>query len=80
MNSINLVRNQIIDKLLLISNKTYLDALNKIVDQSPEIVDKVQLSASQIEMLKMSNEDYEAGRYITHEQLEKEDSEWLGKL
>lgn len=79
MNSINLVRNQIIDKLFLISNKKYLDALHLIVEQSPEIVEKVQLTDSQIVMLKMSNEDYKAGRYITHEQLEKEDAEWLGK-
>jgi hypothetical protein len=79
MNSINLVRNQIIDKLFLISNKKYLDDLHLIVEQSPEIVEKVQLTDSQIVMFKKSNEDYKAGRYITHEQLEKEDSEWLGK-
>ena len=79
MNSVDIARNRLIDKLLGISNKSYLDALYKIVEQSPVISDKVQLSESQREMLQMSEEDYKAGRFITHEQLEKEDTEWLGK-
>ena len=44
------------------------------------VSDKVELGESQIEMLRMSEEDYKAGRFITHEQLEKEDIEWLEKL
>jgi predicted transcriptional regulator len=80
MNSVDIVRNRIIDKLLMISNESYLDALCKIVEQSPSIASQVSLSASQIEMLKMSEADYEAGRFITHEQLEKEDTAWLAKL
>jgi len=80
MNSVDIARNRLIDKLLLISSKSYLDALYKIIEQDSVISEKVQLSESQIEMLRMSEEDYKAGRFITHEQLEKEDIEWLEKL
>jgi hypothetical protein len=80
MNAVDIARNRLIDKLLLISSKSYLDALYKIIEQDSVISEKVQLSESQIEMLRMSEEDYKAGRFITHEQLEKEDIEWLEKL
>ncbi len=80
MNSVDIARNRLIDKLLLISSKSYLDALYKIIEQGAIASDKVELGESQIEMLRMSEEDYKAGRFITHEQLEKEDIEWLGKL
>ena len=80
MNSVDIARNRLIDKLLMISSKSYLDALYKIIEQGAIASDKVELGESQIEMLRMSEEDYKAGRFITHEQLEKEDIEWLGKL
>ena len=80
MNAVDIARNRLIDKLLLISSKSYLDALYKIIEQDSVISEKVQLSESQMEMLRMSEEDYKAGRFITHEQLEKEDIEWLEKL
>jgi hypothetical protein len=80
MNAVDIARNRLIDKLLLISSKSYLDALYKIIEQDSVISEKVQLSESQMEMLRMSEEDYKAGRFITNEQLEKEDIEWLEKL
>ena len=80
MNSVDIARNRLIDKLLLISSKSYLDALYKIIEQGAIASDKVELGESQIEMLRMSEEDYKAGRFITHEQLEKEEIEWLEKL
>ncbi len=77
MSTIDITRNKIIDKLLAISNKRYLDAILQIVDSSPSIVEKVELNPSQIEMLRMSEEDYKYGRVISQEQLDKEDKEWL---
>ncbi|MBK8145160.1 MAG: hypothetical protein IPK62_09260 [Bacteroidetes bacterium] len=77
MSTIDITRNKIIDKLLAISNKRYLDAILQIVDSSPSIVEKVELNPSQIEMLRMSEEDYKYGRVISQEQLDNEDKEWL---
>jgi hypothetical protein len=77
MSTIDITRNKIIDKLLVISNKRYLDAILQIVDNSPSVIKKVELQPSQIEMLRMSEDDYKNGRVITQEQLDKEDKEWL---
>ncbi len=77
MSTIDITRNKIIDKLLVISNKRYLDAILQIVDNSPSIIERVKLQPSQIEMLRMSEDDYKNGRVITQEQLDKEDREWL---
>ena len=77
MSTIDITRNKIIDKLLVISNKRFLDAILQIVDSSPNVSEKVELHPSQIEMLRMSEEDYKNGRVMTQEQLDKEDKEWL---
>lgn len=80
MNSVDIARNKLIDKLLTISNISYFEALYKIIDQSVVTSNNVTLSESQLKMLQMSEDDYKEGRFISHEQLEKEDSEWLEKL
>ena len=66
-----------IDILLVISNERYLDAILQIVDNSSSIVEKVELQPAQIELLRMSEDDYKNGRVISQEQLDKEDKEWL---
>ncbi|MBK9212423.1 MAG: hypothetical protein IPO14_05550 [Saprospiraceae bacterium] len=77
MSTIDITRNKIIDKLLVISNERYLDAILQIVDNSSSIVEKVKLHPAQIELLRMSEDDYKNGRVISQEQLDKEDKEWL---
>jgi hypothetical protein len=54
-----------------------LDAILQIVDNSSSIVEKVELHPAQIELLRMSEDDYKNGRVISQEQLDKEDKEWL---
>jgi hypothetical protein len=77
MSTIEITRNKIIDKLLVISNKRYLEAILQIVDNSPSLIEKVELMPSQMEMLRMSEDDYKNGRVISQEQLDNEDKEWL---
>ncbi len=77
MSTIEITRNKIIDKLLVISNKRYLEAILQIVDNSPSLIEKVELLPSQMEMLRMSEDDYKNGRVISQEQLDNEDKEWL---
>ena len=78
--SIDHLRNVIIDKLMAISNKDYLTALNKLIENSSLENDVVQLSPEQILMLKMSDDDIKNGNVFDHIDLDKEDLKWLKAL
>ena len=78
--SIDHIRNTIIDKLMAISNREYLIALNKLVENSSVENDVVQLSSEQIMMLKMSDNDIKNGNVIDQNDLDKEDLKWLKTL
>jgi hypothetical protein len=80
MNRADILRNNIIDKLLTISNKDYLSALYQLVESSAVDNDIVKLSDEQILMLKLSDKDIEAGRLISQEELDKIDMQWLKGL
>ena len=77
MATVDVLRDTIIDKLLTISNKEYLSALNQLVESSSVEKGSVNLSAEQISMLKLSDQDIENGRLISQDQLDKNDLEWL---
>jgi hypothetical protein len=80
MATVDTLRNNLIEKLLTISNKDYLLALTQLVDTSAVEKHPFKLTASQIEMLKLSEEDIKAGRLISHEEVVKADREWLKSL
>ena len=80
MRAIDNLRNNIIDKLLTISNKDYLAALNQLVEKSSVDDDSVKLSEEQILMLNMSDDDIRNNRYIAQDELDKNDLEWLRSL
>jgi hypothetical protein len=75
MTNIDQIRNSIIDKLLAINNSELLSAFNKILETNPE--KPIPLDESQIEMLKMSEEDIISGRLISQSEIDKEDAKWL---
>lgn len=64
MTSIDHIRNNVIDKLLAISDKVCFVAPYKLVENSPVIDEKVKLSEEQKIMLPMSEEDINEGRLI----------------
>ncbi|MNK13751.1 hypothetical protein D3C87_318420 [compost metagenome] len=78
--SIDHLRNTIIDKLMAISNKDYLIALNNLIENSSVENDIAELSAEQILMLKMSDNDIKNGDVIDQQDLDKEDLKWLKVL
>jgi hypothetical protein len=80
MATIDVLRDNLIDKLLTISNKEYLSALNDLVDKSTSGNELVQLTEAQISMLKLSDKDIESGNLISHEQLNKNDLKWLNEM
>jgi hypothetical protein len=80
MNNIDLLRNSIIDKLLTITNKDYLSALYKLVENSSVDDNVVKLSEEQILMLQLSDSDIKEGKLISQEQIDKDDLKWLKEL
>lgn len=80
MSTTDILRNNIIDKLLTITNKDYLSALYQLVKTSSVDKDIVELSEEQILMLQLSEEDIKNGKLISQTQLEKDDLKWLKGL
>jgi hypothetical protein len=80
MATIDTLRNDLVDKLFSISNKEYLLALNKLIDNGVNQTEPVQLSEEQITILKLSDKDIEAGNLITHDEVTKSDLKWLKEL
>lgn len=77
MAAIDNIRNNLIDKLLTITNKDFLSALDKLVEKSSIDHDTLSLTEEQKLMLQLSDQDIKNGRLISHEQLDKEDLKWL---
>ncbi len=80
MNTTDILRNDIIDKLLTINNKDYLSALYQLVSTSSVDSDIVQLTEEQILMLQLSDNDIKSGKLISQNQLDKDDLQWLKGL
>ena len=77
MAQVDVIRNGIIDRLLAISDKDYLMALLRLVDNSTVENEKIQLTKEQKLMLEMSEVDLQNGRTISQSELDKNDLEWL---
>lgn len=77
MAQVDVLRNGIIDRLLAISDKDYLMALLRLVDNSTVENEKNQLTKAQKLMLEMSEANLQNGRTISQNELDKNDLEWL---
>jgi hypothetical protein len=80
MNTTDILRNNIIDKLLTITNKDYLSALYQLVNSSSVDNDIVKLTDEQILMLRLSDDDIINGRLLDQKQLDKDDLQCLKGL
>ena len=77
MTNIDEIRNSIIDKILQISDRDYLLALFKLVDNSSVVEDRYKLTEEQKLMLEMSEADIQYNRVISQNDLDKMDTECL---
>ena len=77
MAQVDVIRNGIIDKLLAISDKEYLLALLRLVDNRAVEDEKIKLTKEQKLMLEMSEVDIQNGRIISQSDIDKNDLEWL---
>ena len=70
MATLDNLRNSIISKLLCITNKDYLIALHKLVENSQVDNDILKLTEDQKLMLKLSEDDIKNNRVISQSQLD----------
>ena len=77
MAQVDIIRNGLIDKLLTISDKDYLVALSRLVENSSISDERIKLTKEQKLMLDMSENDILEGRIVSQEELDKSDLEWL---
>ncbi|MBK9509302.1 MAG: hypothetical protein IPP61_09560 [Cytophagaceae bacterium] len=80
MTKVDHLRNDIIDKLLAISNKEYLTRLYELVEKSAPKNEVIKLSDSQLLMLEMSEKDIVEGKVVPQDDLDKLDLKWLKSL
>jgi hypothetical protein len=81
MNGVDILRNNIIDKLFTITSKDYLTALYNVIQKSDFTHhNTTQLTAEQVLMLEMSEKDIINGDLITQEQVDLEDLKWLKEV
>ena len=80
MATVDELRSGLIDKILTIRNKDFLVALDNLISSSAPDTNVVELTAEQIEMLKMSETDIKNGRLISQEAMDKRNLEWLNGL
>ena len=79
MTTIDKIRNGLIDKILTIKNKDFLEALDKLISSSASGSETVELTNKQKEMLEMSENDIKNGRFISQEAMDKRNLEWLNE-
>ncbi len=80
MATVDNIRNSLIDKILTIKNKDFLQALDKLITSSTAASELVELTNEQKIMLEMSEEDIKNGNLISQEAMNKRNLEWLNAM
>jgi len=80
MATVDNIRNGLIDKILSIKNKDFLEALDKLISSSASESEKIELTNEQKKMLEMSEKDIKDGRLISQEAMNKRNQEWLNAM
>ncbi len=77
MQTVDHIRNDLIDRLMTITNKDFLIALNNLISVSETRTQVFSLTKEQELMLKMSEADINEGRTISHEDFKNKTNKWL---
>jgi hypothetical protein len=80
MSTVDKIRNGLINKILTIKNKDFLEALDKLISSSTSYSDVVELTHDQKVMLEMSEDDIQNGRLISQKAMDKRNLEWLNEM
>lgn len=76
MTALEIIKNNLIEKILATKNEQILETLNQMLDSSNEN-DFVSFTQDQIEILNLSETDISLGNLISEADLNKRDSKWL---
>lgn len=76
MKTIDIVKNRLIDRIMVTNNEQLLSAIENIFN-STQTDDKMILDSHQIEMLMMSENDIQQEDLISESDLKDEDSKWM---
>ena len=77
MATVDSIRNGLIDKILSIKNKDFLEALDKLISSSSSELEIVEVTEEQKKILEMSERDIKDGKVISQEAMDKRNLEWL---
>ena len=80
MATIDNIRLGLIDKILSIINKDFLEALDKLISSSESESEIVELTKEQKAMLEMSENDIKLGKLISQDAMNKRNQEWLDAI
>jgi len=80
MATVDNIRNGLIDKILAIKNKDFLQALDKLITSSSSTSELVELTKEQKIMLEMSEKDIKSGKLISQDAMNKRNLEWLNAI
>lgn len=80
MKTIDNIRNSLIDKLQSITNRDFLEAIDKLVSTSNLNSEDIEFTEEQITMLEMSENDIKKGNVISQEAMNKRNLEWLNAM
>jgi hypothetical protein len=73
------LRDMVIDKIYGINDSDYLRALNKILDMRQTSEEVFHLNEKQKAMIRLGKQQISNGEYISNEDLEKEEDQWLSE-
>ena len=79
MATVENLRNKLIEKILTIRSKSFLEALDVLISHGEQEQPSDNFNAAQIEMLKMGLADLENENTISQEELDRIDEEWLNE-
>lgn len=77
MATVENLRNSLIEKILTIRNKKILIALDKLIATNSGNDEVFEFNEEQILLLQMSDEDINANRIVSEEELKYKTNEWL---
>jgi F420-0:gamma-glutamyl ligase len=80
MDTVDKIRNGLIDKIQSIKDRDVLVALNTLISSEAKEDDIIELSSDQKKMLELSEEDKKHGRLISQEAMDKRNLEWLNEM
>ena len=80
MATVDQIRNGLIDKILTISNKDFLVALDKLVTSNASESQLIALTNDQKAMLELSEQDIKNGNLIYQEAMERRNLAWLSEM